>query len=366
MTAVDGSSGTADEPGALGPTLVESDPDAGFNYPYFLYAPAPGEARTPSPVLVEPTSSPRPSDDFDDHRSLASRRVEGGTGRRIADELGVPFLTPVFPRPVTEPVDWRHYVHSLDVETLRIEGPPLERVDRQLLSMVADARERLSNHGLEVTAEFMLNGFSASGTFANRFAALHPEHLLSVTAGGINGMALLPRERARGHTLHYPVGVADLVELIGEPFDPDAFRDVNQFLYLGGDDDNDTIPYPDAWTDSSLARTALEVYGRDVHRDRFPYCQQVYQEAGAPAVFRIYEGVGHKPGPAEDDLVEFHRRSIEGDDIDEMRSDLGEDLTTRGRAGETGAGRLSPIWVKRFLVSTAVRVYLKTIYRVRH
>jgi hypothetical protein len=40
------------------------------------------------------------------------------------------------------------------------------------------------------------------------------------------------------------------------------------------------------------------------------------------AVFRVYEGVGHTPEPALDDLVEFHARSLNGDDIESIRDDL--------------------------------------------
>ncbi|PSP52083.1 hypothetical protein BRC60_01015 [Halobacteriales archaeon QH_1_68_42] len=88
----------------------------------------------------------------------------------------------------------------------------------------------------------------------NRFAALHPERVLSVTAGGLNEMALLPVEGAdppvaavTGGVLPYPVGIGDVEALPGDPVDRSAFLEVTQFLYLGGEDDNDTLLYPDAF-----------------------------------------------------------------------------------------------------------------------
>lgn len=45
--------------------------------------------------------------------------------------------------------------------------------------------------------------------------------------------------------------------------------------------------------------------------------------AGVEAQFRVYEGVGHTPRPAKEDIVEFHRRSIEGDDVSEFGQRLG-------------------------------------------
>lgn len=309
--------------------LVDADPDSGFNYPYFLYTPEPSTLGDPTPVLVEPPNMPGPTDDFDAHLSEARRRASGGFGRRIADEIAVPFLHPVFPRPSSDPVDWTHYTHLLDRETMRIEDAPLARIDLQLLRMVADAREHLSDRGIAVRSRFLMNGFSASGSFVNRFTALHPETLIAVSAGGFNGMAILPIEEAEvsagwtdNRPLKYPVGVADLEELTGEPFDLDAFRAVHQFLYLGGDDTNDTLLYPDAWTGPDIRATAVLVYGEDIHEDRFPYCEAVYDQVAAAAVFKTYGQVGHEPDPALADIVAFHERSLAGDEIDEIRTDL--------------------------------------------
>lgn len=151
--------------------LVDPTPDAGFNYPYYLHIPDSIGADTPVPILVETTNMPGQSDDFEAHLDEAKRRATNGFGRRVADELMLPFLHPVFPRPVSDPVDWTHYTHSLDAETLRIDNSPLERIDLQLLRMVADARSRISEQGIPTMDKFLLNGFSASAKFANRFSA---------------------------------------------------------------------------------------------------------------------------------------------------------------------------------------------------
>lgn len=311
-------------------TFVEANHDAGFSYPYYLTTPDSLSDGDPVPILVEGTNTSVATDAYETIRTEAEHRATGGFARRVADELGVPFLHPVFPRPRSDPVDWTHYTHSLDRETIRLSGGPLERLDRQLLCMVDEARERLAESGIATREEFSLNGFSASGTFANRFAALHPDRVLSVTAGGLNGMAILPTTEIEPHVpgvdqlpLPYPVGVADVQELTGEPFDLDAFRSVNQFLYLGEDDDNDTLLYPDAWTGPEVRLSAIFAYGEDILEERFPACRAIYEEMDTAAVFRVYEGAGHEPLPAFDDVVEFHRRSIAGDEIAEIRANLG-------------------------------------------
>jgi len=59
---------------------------------------------------------------------------------------------------------------------------------------------------------------------------------------------------------------------------------------MGAEDDNDTIPYDDAWTDDELRELALDIYGDDMIAERFPTCQETYREAGIDATFRVYEG----------------------------------------------------------------------------
>lgn len=310
-------------------SLIDPVPESGFEYPYFLHVP--DEYDGERPILVEPTNSGTPSDDLAVHREAARRRAEKGTGRYVADELGVPFLHPVFPRPMSDPVDWTHSVHQLCARTMRIDSGPLERVDRQLLAMVDHARERLAG-GDAVPEEMLLNGFSASAAFANRFAVLHPERVLSVSAGGVNGIVTLPiestdsdRDLPIGDVLpaNYPVGVADVAALTGEPFDDGAFRDVRQFVYLGEDDDKDVLLWPDAWTDPELRASAVLTYGPDVHEDRFPYCASVYADHDVDAVFRTYPDTGHEPKPALDDVVTFHERSIAGADLAAVADEMG-------------------------------------------
>ena len=310
----------------LDPQFVEADPQAGFEYPYYLYAPdAVGD--TELPVLVEPVNTGTTDDDLAVHREAAADILE--SGRDLADRIGVPFIVPVFPRPSEDPVDWRHYTHALDETTLGIDDGPLERIDEQVLDMVVDAQDRIAAASetyplRQGEDDLALNGFSASGNFVDRFTFLHPERVLSVTAGGLNGMPLLPRETVGDEPLPFHVGIADVESYTGEPVDLDAVDDVNQFLYMGADDGNDTIPYDDAWTDDDLRQLALDVYGEDMIEDRFVRSQELYAEAGVDAQFRVYHDTGHSPRPAYEDIVAFHRRSI----ADEGVSGFGEDLTS--------------------------------------
>lgn len=157
--------------------FVEADPDAGFNYPYYLYAPARREHDQELPLFVEPNNTGTSTDDFDEHRQRAEQLITEQMPNQLSDRLRVPALVPVFPRPREEPVDWRHYTHQLDDQTLAISSGDLERIDLQLLQMVEHARERLTDRGYPITDDgILMNGFSASGNFADRFTMLSRSH----------------------------------------------------------------------------------------------------------------------------------------------------------------------------------------------
>ena len=316
-----------DRTGEIPVMRIDADPEAGFNYPYFLWAPSVPVAETGKPILVSPNNTGTPTDDFSQHEARARESIERGLSRDVSSRLGTAMVVPVFPRPQESPVDWRHYTHSLDRETLAIEEGPLERIDRQLLRMVEDAQERLADRSYAVADDIVMNGFSAAGNFVDRFTVIHPDRVRSVSAGGLNGMALLPLSEADGKGLSYHVGIDDLESLTGSAVDLEALDEVNQFLYMGGEDSNDTIPYEDAWTSDELRNLAVEIYGEDMIVDRFPRSQAAYEEAGVDAQFKVYSGVGHNPRPALNDIVRFHRRSIEGESVDSFGQSLG--LTAR-------------------------------------
>lgn len=75
-------------------------------------------------------------------------------------------LVPVFPRPTS---NWQIYTHALDRDSLITTVSGLERIDLQLLAMIDDARQRLKERDVLIGNEVFLNGFSASGSFVNRF-----------------------------------------------------------------------------------------------------------------------------------------------------------------------------------------------------
>lgn len=271
---------------------VAAAPEKGFNYPYLLRVPE-GAGPQPQVLIVEPNNTGAISDDFAVHVSAAERLARNSVGQFVARRLSIPLLVPVFPRPQTE---WQIYTHLLDRDTILVESGPLKRLDLQLMAMIDDAIARLKARGVVVHQKVLMYGFSASGAFVNRFAMLHPDRVLAVAAGGVNGMLMLPVEQLDSVALPYPLGIADFRTVSGVAPQLEVWRRVAQFIYIGADDDNDAVLFSDGYTDDERA-TVFRVIGEKMQPDRWERCQAVYREAGANVTFRTYPGVGHVTNP---------------------------------------------------------------------
>jgi hypothetical protein len=270
------------------PELVAAAPEKGFEFPYFIRVPAADDAvRT---LLVEPNNTGKVDDDPAVHVEAAKRLASSAIGADVAERLDLPLLVPAFPRPLT---GWERYTHALDGDTLRIEEGPMKRLDLQLLAMIADARSRLASRGIATGEKVALTGFSASGSFVNRFTALHPDEVAAVAGGGLNAVLLVPATVAAGGLeLPFPIGVADLASRAGKPFDLEAWKRVPQLYYMGAKDDNDAVQYDDAYSPAEKA-IVDHVLGASMQPARWERCQAIYREAGANVTFVTWEHAGH-------------------------------------------------------------------------
>lgn len=279
------------------------DPEEGddFNYTYHVYGPPRISDDQERPLLVMPYISPEPADDLGSHVEAAEELIEG-YAKFFAHELEVPVLVPVVPWFETDPEDKTHCVPALDAETMALDEGALERFDEQLLAAIDDAADRLTDEWHPVADGILLNGFRFSGLFVNRFAALHPERVRAVAAGGFSGTALLPQTEANDTTLNYPLGVADVDDLVDEAFDQTAFADVDQFLYMGDEFDFDLVDNRNVWN-TGQAQDVNDVYG-DEPLSRFDHSKDIYEKAGVEAQFEVY-----------DDTHQFDARYVAEPDI---------------------------------------------------
>ncbi len=306
---------------------VTVNPTAGFNYPYYLFIPQGINLSQPVHLLVEPCNTGV-------SRSLKSldrktkALAEASHATIIAQKLRVPLLVPVFPRPggdhLLVPVfpesgskHWQTYTHALDRDTLLIREGDLKRIDLQLINMIAHAQRLLRHNNMKVNERVFMNGFSASGTFANRFAILHPTVVRAVATGGVNSIPTFPTDRWEDTILRYPVGIADVKEIADIEFDEAAYKKVSQYIYMGALDDNDTVPYRDAY-DAVDAELVKKLIGAKMMPDRWDVSQAIYKTLGIPAQFVTYENTGHQiKNEMIDDIVAFFEANS-GDEIVEI------------------------------------------------
>ena len=285
---------------------MEANPDKGFYWDYYLFIP---DLSIPVDshlfLLVSPNNTGKGDKDIQVHDAAARRDASSSWKNTIARRLEVPLLVPVFPREFG-----KYYTHSLSRDVLLIRDGNLKRIDLQLIAMIEDAREFLNSKGLTTKEKVLLNGFSACGTFSNRFAVLHPHLVKAVATGGINGLPTFPVPEWEGKTLRYSVGIADLEEITGIQFEMEQYKEVEQYIYMGSLDDNDTVTIGAAYYSEGDKHLIWKITSRDV-QERWVISQQIYQELGIPAEFKTYEGVGHTINSEMlNDVVVFFKKTI--------------------------------------------------------
>ncbi|MDP1829015.1 MAG: hypothetical protein Q8L48_37480 [Archangium sp.] len=297
---LDRSAGTAGRAilGIKGPALsrcaarAEEHPAApakGFHWPYLLYLPKQVKS---SRLLVAPNNTGFATDDLELLRTSGSCEVRDQAA--LADRLGTPLLVPLFPRPPTKEDEDNLYLHALTRSSLETKLEAYRRVDLQLLAMIDDARA-----GQQLDPAVLLTGFSASGSFVNRFAVLHPERVKAVACGSPGGWPLAPAS-----DLTWPVGVGDVEQLTGRAVDLAALKKVAWFFFLGGDDLNDAVPKRDSF---SLAdeEVIFRRFGK-TPVSRWKAAERLYRTAGLAARFKLYPRVAHQVSPEmEKDLALF-------------------------------------------------------------
>ncbi len=272
---------------------IDANPGKGFYWPYFLSIPT--SVGPSSVLLVEPNNSGTWSDDPAFHETAARNLILSRSD--FATDLGVPLLVPTFPRPINPqaPEPGGIYTQALDRYSLYLPSLPvnLQRIDLQLIAMIKDAKERLAAMGHRMDRKVFFMGFSASGAFVSRFSALHPEIVKAAAPGSPGGWPIAPVGQWSATTLPYPVGVFDVEQLVGKPFDLETFKKVPKYIYVGDVDTNDALDVRDMPQYKNQICALLDCSTRPFISSRWPIAEQMYNSVGASGQFVVYPGVVH-------------------------------------------------------------------------
>jgi hypothetical protein len=258
---------------------------------------------------------------------------------RTADALWAPLLMPVFPRPWVGYTYWGEHnwilTHSFDRDTaimhLKMRDPELrpmlietfadagfnvhhlERLDLQLIAMIDHAIEYLNKQGFNLEpSQVFLYGYSASGTFTDRFTAFHPERVRAVTSGAILGDMILPLAQYRGKDLIFPIGIYDYEAITGRRFCLERHNRVARLIHMGELDTINTLPQRDCYGDRERA-IITELWGVDI-LPRAKYLIELYGKSGGKGIFILDRGMGHwESHTLQEYIIEFFKANRDGD-----------------------------------------------------
>ncbi len=269
---------------------VEADSGEGFSYPYYLYVP-PALRETKArklthTILVIPNNTGKIDDALDVHEADVKRKMANNA--MLASKLGVAVLMPVFPRPKT---DWQIYTHALDRDSMLTDKKEYRRFDLQLVAMIDNVRAKLKKEKLKTDKRVLMTGFSASGMFVNRFAFLHPERVKAAAIGSPGGWAIAPIAEYKEKSLRYPVGTGDFKTVTGEKLDLKNLQKVPLFIFLGNQDDNDSVVFGDGY-ETEDKDLVFELFGK-TPVERWEISKTLYQENKLNAEFKLYPNVKH-------------------------------------------------------------------------
>ena len=291
--------------------IVPANKDKGFNFPYILFIP--DEISNNTNLIIEGANA----------RSSASNINTGiqdvineSMNRKIIEwnsKTNYPILTPAFPRFNEE--DGPIYNHMLSSQSLNYNKHGLERIDIQLINMINDAKYRLMMNDIFLDDKVILDGFSASAKFVNRFSLLHPEKVKLIIAGGVSGTLILPIKELNGEKLLFPVGCGYINEITLNKIN--EFKKIKQFYYMGELDNNDPfecdengfVKYSQILNQDE-ANQLYKYIGKKMIPDRWEKIQELYIKLNVNVIFKTYEGYGHDPLPAKDIAIELLQECI--------------------------------------------------------
>ena len=119
----------------------------------------------------------------------------------------------------------------------------------------------------------------------------------------MNGLLMLPLDTLNNEALNYPIGTNDLKAITNKSFAKDLFMKTPQFYFMGKLDENDAVPYSDAF-DQDEREQIYRLLGEKMQPERWNNCIRIYENLNVNATILSYDGVGH------DLIVEFQHRGV--------------------------------------------------------
>lgn len=268
----------------------QHDPDTNIKYTWFSFIPRSirlGVDGNPVQILLVCANATM-SDEYESAIQEMYGCIQGRS--EWAEKYGYVLITPVIPRDLQTPI----YAVAFDKRVFTNVDIFFQRPDLEVVKMIEVMKEALINSEVEVKEKIFIEGFSAGGMFAQRFALLHPEMVQAIAVGQCGGALTLPVEEYNGVSMDWPLGIRDFSDLTGSPFNLEAYRQIAQYIYIGGkDNSNSTVHYGnEIWSDSQV--DVLNLFG-DTDPKRIQTQVEYMNSLGFTNIqFALYPGYKHE------------------------------------------------------------------------
>ncbi len=185
-------------------------------------------------------------------------------------------------------------------------------LDEQVAAMIKDAIKYLRDNNINVEDKVIMDGYSASGTFTDRFTMLHPDLVKILVTGATLDDLMLPVDSYQGTTLNFPLGIADYKKITGRDFDLEANNKVAKLIYMGEDDTNNTVLFNDCYSKYHM-KLIPELFALK-NLPRAKKMMEIYDKSDAKAMLILDPGIGHSSSKEMDDYVlEFIKANLDSD-----------------------------------------------------
>ena len=188
-----------------------------------------------------------------------------------------------------------------------------ERPDLDIVQCINSAKEIMKKeHGVNLNDKIFLNGYSAPGVAAQRFALLHPELIDTLCVGGASGSIPIPSSQ-----LDYPLGTKNFRQLFGQDFNEEAYREITFNYYVGEletltescDRNGKIYPMHDmSYMERSVPSIQGEQYRQMYGQDMFARADtivKILQKDGYKISHQVLPNIAHNEREANDIMKRF-------------------------------------------------------------
>lgn len=274
---------------------IESKPEEGFYWDFYLYLPEELDLDEPTYIEAEVTNTYEDTR-YETHKEDARQRVAHSI-------LNGPKIVPAFPH-------YKDYpgLPYLTGDTFTTDEEEFYRIDLQFIEMVEYASDYVrEEYGLELFNELIIYGASSSANWAHHFSMIHPDKVTAMSFGASSTGIMMPVEEYQGQELNFRYGINDFEELTGKSFDLNSYREVAKFFYLG------VYEHVGGYYHFMEEPT-------DLIRDIIPRYEQIYEDLDIKGQFATYDATAHE-APGRPEIAEDERRFLAanaGDDYIEI------------------------------------------------